>query len=183
MPKKQVINLLPQEEFQKSPIGRTLHWATTTFRTIVIITELVVIIAFLSRFWLDARNADLNDVIRQNQSIIESYKEFETQFRQTQQRIKIFSGLSESTSLSSVIGKVVSLIPEDIKLVSVSESQNTIQIKAASASQRSIVQFITNLGADPTFGEIKVTNAQASSENQAIIVFTLESKLSKGGGS
>ena len=90
MPKKKtsVINLLPQEEFRKSPVGRILHWATTTFRTIVIITELIVIVAFLSRFSLDAKNADLNDIVRQNQSIIESYKDFEIEFRQIQQRIK-----------------------------------------------------------------------------------------------
>lgn len=185
MPKllSKAINLLPQEEFQQSVLGRTLYWATTTFRTIVIVTELVVIVAFLSRFWLDAKNADLNDIISQNQSVIASYQDFETDFRQVQQRIKIFDGLEGSASLSSLITKTVNLLPEDVKLVSISQVENSLQIKAASASERSVVQFITNLSADPTFKEVKVTGAGASSENPAILVFTLETKFLGEGGS
>lgn len=185
MPRKTapVINLLPQEEFQKSVWGRTLYWATTTFRTIVIVTELIVIVAFLSRFWLDARNADLNDIIRQNQSIIESYQEFETEFRQVQQRIKIFSDLEGSVDLSSLMTKTVNFLPEDVRLVSLSQVQGSLQVKAASGSERSIVQFITNLLSDPTFKEIRVMNAAASSENPAILVFTLEARFSEKEGS
>lgn len=185
MPKKKtsVINLLPQEEFQQSSIGRILHWATTSFRTIVILTELVVIFAFLSRFWLDAKNADLNDIIRQNQEIISSYEDFEAEFRQIQQGIKIFSELTEKTTFSSLISKIVNFLPEDVKLVSISQIGDSLQIKAASASERSIVQYITNLASDSTFKEIKVTNASASSENQSIIVFSVEAKFSKKEGS
>lgn len=181
--KTSAINLLPQEEFKQSPLGRILHWATTTFRTIVIITELIVIIAFLSRFWLDAKNADLNDVVRQNQTVIASYEDFEKEFRQVQQRIKIFSGLTAKDTLSSFVTKAINFLPEDVKLVSISEVEDSLQVKAASASERSIVQFIANLSADPFFKEVKVTNAVASSENQAIIVFTIETKFIEKGGS
>lgn len=183
MPKKQVINLLPQEEFQKSPLGRTLHWATTTFRTIVIITELVVIVAFLSRFWLDAKNADLNDIIRQNQSIIESYQDFENEFRGLQQRIKIFSGLTEGAPLATLTTKAINLLPEDVKLISISQVGDSLQIKAASASERSIVQYIANLQNEKSFKELKVINASTSSENAAVLVFTIETKFSRKGAS
>lgn len=180
--KKQVINLLPQEEFEKSTWGRTLRWATTTFRTIVIITEMIVILAFLSRFWLDAKNADLNDIIKQNGAVIEAYQDFENEFRSVQKGIQVFSILSSDPSLNSLITKAVNALPEDIRLISVSEVGNSLQVKGASASERSIVQYISNLSADPTFKEIKVTNAAASAENQAIIVFTLEANLKKEKG-
>lgn len=186
MPKKKTpstINLLPQEEFQKSPLGRTLHWATTTFRSIVIITEMVVIVAFLSRFWLDAKNADLNDIIRQNQSVIASYEDFEKEYRGLQQRIKIFSGLTENNTLSSLIARAINLLPQDVKLVSISQVGDSLLIKAASASERSIVQYITNLMSDKIFTGIKVTNAATSSEDSAILVFTIETKFGEKGGS
>ena len=171
--KKQVINLLPREEFEKSPWGRTLRWATTTFRTIVIITELIVIMAFLSRFWLDARNADLNDILRQNEAVILDYSDFENEFSAVQKGIKIFSDLSEEDKLNSLVTKAVNLLPEDIRLVSFSRIGNSLQVKGASASERSIVHYITNLSSEPVFKEIKVTNAAASAENQAVTVFTL----------
>ena len=59
------INLLPQEEFAASTLGRILAWILSTFRILVIMTELIVILAFLSRFWLDARTTDLNEEIKQ----------------------------------------------------------------------------------------------------------------------
>ena len=128
--KQKQINLLPQDEFEKSPVGRILHWAVTTFRTIVIITELIVIIAFLSRFWLDAKNADLNDIIGQNQTVIASYEDFETEFRGVQQRTKIFSGLTGNSTLSFLVTKAVNLLPEDVKLVAISQVEKSLQIKA-----------------------------------------------------
>ena len=64
MAKNKSINLLPQEEFDASIFGRTLKWAMGTFRIIVIITEMVVMGAFLSRFWLDAQNSDLDNSIK-----------------------------------------------------------------------------------------------------------------------
>lgn len=180
--KKQVINLLPQEEFEKSPWGRTLRWATTTFRTIVIITELIVILAFLSRFWLDAKNADLNDILQQNEAVISAYQDFENEFNAVQKGIKIFSDLNAETSLNSLVTKAVNLLPDDVKLVSIAQVGSSIQVKGASASERSIVQYITNLASEPDFKEIKVTNAAASAENQAVIVFTLEISLSSQKG-
>lgn len=142
----------------------------------------MLLLPFYLVFWLDARNADLNDIIRQNQTVIASYEDFETDFRQIQQRIRIFSELTNNATLSSFVTKSVNLLPEDVKLLAVSHVDDSLQIKAASASERSIVQYITNLLNDPAFREVKVTNAVTSSENQSIIVFTLETKLSEDKG-
>jgi hypothetical protein len=64
MPKKE-INLLPKEEFEKKPLGKFLVWALSIGRYIVIFTELIVILAFLSRFKLDRDLADLNQSVRE----------------------------------------------------------------------------------------------------------------------
>ena len=64
MPKKD-INLLPREEFEQKTVGRFLIWALTVGRWIVIVTELIVITAFLSRFKLDRDLANLYEKIRE----------------------------------------------------------------------------------------------------------------------
>jgi len=84
MPKNKSINLLPQEEFEASTIGRVLKWATGTFRIIVIITEMVVMAAFLSRFWLDAQNSDLTDSIKIRSAQISAQGDLEKRFREIQ---------------------------------------------------------------------------------------------------
>jgi hypothetical protein len=67
---KQEINLLPREEFEKKPIGKFLTWALSIGRYIIIFTELIVILAFLSRFKLDRDLSDLNQSIREKQAVI-----------------------------------------------------------------------------------------------------------------
>ena len=59
--KKQQVNLLPEKGFTSTTTGRVLTWILSTFRIIVIVTEIIVMIAFLSRFWLDAQNTDLSE--------------------------------------------------------------------------------------------------------------------------
>ncbi len=57
---QQLINLLPQEEFAVSTLGRILAWLMSTFRYIVIAVEMVVMLAFLSRFWLEWNTHDVD---------------------------------------------------------------------------------------------------------------------------
>ena len=81
--KKQAqVNLLPQEEFAGTTFGRTLRWAMSSFRIIVIATEMIVMLTFLSRFWLDARNADLNDLIKQKSAVLSASADFEKEFKE-----------------------------------------------------------------------------------------------------
>ena len=116
MPKKKNINLLPKEEFDASVVGRLLGWAMGTFRIIVIITEMVVMTAFLSRFWLDAKNSDLNDEIRLKSSQISVQKDFEIGFRNLQKKLAIYEALGKDKKRSDVITKVTGKIPADVSL-------------------------------------------------------------------
>ena len=68
--KNKEINLLPQEQFAASTTGRVLAWVLSTFRMIVILTEMIVIIAFLSRFWLDIKSNDLTDEVDNQKKIV-----------------------------------------------------------------------------------------------------------------
>jgi len=107
-----LINLLPKEEFITSNLGKVLHWAMNSFRVIVILTELVVMAAFLSRFWLDAKNTDLTDLIKQKQAVIAASADFEKEFKLTQERLKIFSTVAENQGLaSSNLDLVTSYLP------------------------------------------------------------------------
>src|SRR3990167_3725924 len=113
MPKNKPINLLPQEEFDASIVGRVLKWAMGTFRIIVIITEMIVMGAFLSRFWLDARNSDLNELIDIKSAQISLQSEFEKEFRGLQTKLNIIEEMSKNTKSSEVLSRVSSKLPPD----------------------------------------------------------------------
>ena len=98
--KKSEINLLPQEEFASSTLGRVLTWLLSTFRIIVIATEIIVMAVFLSRFWLDAKANDLNELIRKNQAVLGTTVEFENEFRNIQKKLDTFSKTSGTKPFS-----------------------------------------------------------------------------------
>ena len=174
MPKNKAINLLPQEEFNASTLGRTLKWAMGTFRIIVIVTEMVVMAAFLSRFWLDARNSDLNDSIKVASAQIIAQADLEKEFRNLQSKIGIFKQLKSFPPSSPVIDAVTSKLPADVTLTGISVSENKTQIRGTSVSELGIAQFIANLSADPTFKSVDLGQINSSDNSLAQTTFSIE---------
>lgn len=177
---KAQINLLPQEEFAGTTFGRTLRWAMSTFRIIVIVTEMVVMVSFLSRFWLDAKNSDLNDLIKQKSAVLLASTEFEKEFKNTQKKLKIFSSLSsQEGTASSVLGSITSLLPNDIFLLTYAFNRESAQVKGVAQNEISIAQFIVNLEKSESFEKVTLTNLDTSEDSQ--FTFTLRITAKKGG--
>lgn len=176
------INLLPQEEFEASTLGRVLSWALSSFRIIVIVTEMIVMLAFLSRFWLDARMTDLNELIKARQATILAQSNFEKQFRLLQTKLAIFDALSKEPPTSATLSTIVSYLPPDVLLSNLSKNGDSIQVRGLSGSERSIAQFVANLEASSLFGEVTLTDAQESTEDKTLLAFTLKlTPKAKGG--
>ncbi len=179
--KKRQINLLPQEEFAASTLGRVLNWLLTTFRYIVIVTEIVVMTAFLSRFWLDAKSTDLNELIKQKHAVIAASADFEKEFRLTQDQLKILATLtSEQVGTDEILETVSSYLPPDVFLTVFSLTGEGVRVQGASPSERSIAQFIANLESSDLFDEVSLSQVGTQEENQSLLTFTLRVTL-KGG--
>lgn len=174
--KKEVINLLPQEEFAASTVGRILTWLLSTFRMIVIATEMVVMAAFLSRFWLDARNTDLNDEIKQKQAIISSYRDIETNFRATQSKLSIMANLTSQTADSPIFSSISQSLPANALLTTVSIIGSDIKISGLGADERSISQFLVNLGAQKDISSVSLTQLSSDKTGNGLI-FAAEAKI------
>lgn len=163
--KKKVINLLPVDPFMASLFGRTLQWLLSTFRVIVIVVELVVMSAFLSRFWLDAKNSDLSDEIKQKQALLQSSLKFEEEYKSIQEKISIYSSIiNVNTPLLSSIQLLPSMIPDEIKLDNLLFSDNSINFSGSAASEVSIAQLTTNLMNKKEFADVSLTQVSVSEE-------------------
>ncbi len=161
MPKNKAINLLPQEEFDASTTGRILKWATNTFRIIVIVTEMVVMAAFLSRFWLDAQNSTLNNAIRVKSAQISAQANLEKQFRGVQTKLDIFDKLSGDKKISDLVGKITSKVPASVTLSGITVGEGTINIRGLSSSDFDIGQFVVSLQGE-TFKSVELQQVGSS---------------------
>ena len=181
--KKNKINLLPQEEFAQSTLGRVLTWLLSSFRIIVIVTEVFVMMVFLSRFWLDAKSADLNDLITQKQAVLVASADFENEFRGAQKKLGIFAELTAiDEPTTSYLNSTTSLVPPEVILSSFSFVGNGIKIEGISPNERGIAQFVANLEASEEFEEVAITQIGTDKETQVLLTFALKLTLKNKGG-
>jgi Tfp pilus assembly protein PilN len=167
--KKEEISLLPEEE---TSLDRVSNWLTETGRWIVVFTLLFVLLAFLSRFWLDQKIANLYAQTAQKIAIIESAQDFEDSFRGLQSQIKIIQSLEKTKpNQAEKIKKIVALLPEDIYLTAITLNDDQVDFTVVSRSEVDLNNFFQNLILCPYLDEINIANIS----NQ---MFGLETELS-----
>jgi len=174
MAKNKPINLLPQEEFEASTLGRVLRWAMGTFRIIVIVTEVIVMAAFLSRFWLDAQNSDLTDAIKIRSAEISAQSDFEKEFRGVQTKLDIFKNIRNSVQPSTKVDLIASKLPNEILLTGIAVNPTTIEVKGSSGSELAIAQFMSNLKGEPTFKVVDLDSVNSSEANPGQTIFSIK---------
>ncbi|KKR29381.1 hypothetical protein A2715_03345 [Candidatus Woesebacteria bacterium RIFCSPHIGHO2_01_FULL_39_32] len=171
---KTEINLLPQKGFEATTTGRILAWILSTFRVIVIVTEIIVMIAFLSRFWLDAQNSDLDEKLDEKKALLSTSLTFENQFRDTQKRLSVFSQItSQESVLSSSLKDIASHLPDDLFLSSVTFNKNSYTIEGITPNERSIQQLIVNLGSSGIFQSVGLNEISSDVRSPDLLNFKL----------
>lgn len=156
--RKKPIDLIPREGFEFTTAGKILSWALTAGRVIVIVTELVVILAFLSRFWLDRELTDLNDEIESQVAIISASKEFEDDFRGIQGALASFSQITQrEPDLQGILDRTVASLPAEVSLQTINWSPDGLAIKGVSLSEVGIAGLIKNLQ-DSGFEDVQLTS-------------------------
>lgn len=174
MPSHNKINLLPKDKFEISPVGRFLKWATSAGRIIVVLTEFVVICAFLSRFYFDTQLANLFDEINQKKAIVTSAAAFEESFRQTQEKIKIIKSLlAQESRPSLLISEISQLLPLDISLTAVGLEEKKIILSGYTLSENSLRLFWAGLNQHPQLEQIALTNISSRKEGLPGLDFTI----------
>lgn len=172
--KKFQINLLPQAAAVTTTAGRVLVWVLSTFRIIVIVTEIIVLLAFLSRFFLDVQNSDLNELIKQKQAVVAASIDFEKDFKDAQERLELFSQLtSEENLVNPTLDSIVGYMPPEILLNSIILAEGNIKLYGYSASERGIQQFIVNLKSSDLFEKVVLLTIESDKTDPTLSFFRI----------
>jgi len=170
------INLLGSQKQELSPIGRMVTWITTYGRYIMITTEMIVLIAFISRFSLDRQLTDLKDEISQKQDIITYNQNIEITFRQTQDalnKIKVLLDLQPKPI--NAIQSLHTLLPPGTYFQNLSINNGKITAQVTSLTVQSFSQFLLNVNATKTIKNVEIgTIDKATSLG---IQYTMEADL------
>lgn len=174
MPVRRSINLVPKDRFSESLAGRVLNWALTIGRYIIIMTELVVVVAFLMRFRYDMQLADLNEKIKANQEIITSYQDLETQFRFLQARAEAVGTLTDGSGLKKNIYDQISRVtPPDVFLQQVDINRQNLSLKGIALNDVGLITFINLLKNNAGFDQVLLGSLTSKGEKDPKLEFSL----------
>jgi len=174
---KNTINLLIQDKFERTPIGRFLKWALTVGKYIVILTQLIVIAAFLFRFKLDNNLEVLNENINQNQELIIASQDLEYKARIVQDQLETLKMINEDQVLiSQTIEALSQITPLEVKLETVNLSQKSINIEGSALSEIGLATLINGLQNQPNFNKINVNSVSTGGPKNPALTFKISFK-------
>lgn len=140
------INLLGDSEMEHTPVGRIVNWAVTYGRYIMIGTEIVVLLAFISRFSLDRKLTDLKEEVTQKQDIIEANIPFEGDVKKLQNTLaKIKTLKGQPVDPSALLASFQTILPPGTYLKTLNLNRDKLTATAVSGTTGSFAQFITNI--------------------------------------
>ena len=172
------VNLLDHDDFSQSPLGRIVSWATTYGRYIMVTTEIVVLLAFISRFSLDRKLTDLNEQITQKQAIIEANQSFEKDFRLLQEKLSQVKSLMVGQSLyTEVLEAFRKTMPEAVYVQAIEINKEGLTTTGVSATTQGFTNFLANLQTLKQFSEINLGDVKRT--NVSGIQFQISAKFPK----
>lgn len=174
------INLLGQQDMDHSPMGRIVSWAITYGRYIMIGTEIVVLLAFISRFSLDRKLTDLKEEIAQKQVIIEANLELEQDIRSLQDRLAKAKSLLGGTSPTAALMRIQELLPPDVRLDTLSISGKKLTANALAGSTTGFSQFLANLKAATEIQNVDIGDIHRNPITGMQFSFTADITAKKG---
>jgi Tfp pilus assembly protein PilN len=176
------IDLVPKDPFFATKLGKTLQWSLSVGRYIVMFTELVVVLSFATRFYLDRQVTDLNQTIVRKESVVQSYADFEQEFRDTQEKINQYSQVAQGENLVEVFPVLSQVIPEGVELQELAISPGQVAITGKVLSQRSLNLLINNLQISPSFTNVVVNTIESEGSLSSGFAFRLNAQTNLAGG-
>ncbi|MBI2268002.1 MAG: PilN domain-containing protein [Candidatus Blackburnbacteria bacterium] len=176
--KKRKVNLLIQEGFEHTLLGKILNWSLSVGRVIVILTELVVIVAFLSRFWLDRTLTDLNEANGGKKKQIEASQKFENEFKNAQEKLSFYKKtISSQPRLASLVTEGASLLPPGVVLTTISLKDQDVVFSGEALSEEGLAGFVKSLKASTNLKDVTLSSISLETEGQQTLKFTTKASL------
>jgi hypothetical protein len=171
----QSINLL---QVKGEPfLDKFLRWTLSVGRTIVILTEVIALSAFIYRFSIDRRIVDLSDEIKQKQLIMGQLDRPERLYRNLQARLAEAKRLEQSgPATPELLNDIITLAQGRILFNSLSVSDTTIKINGSTPSTAQLNFFIKELREQPKIAKISIDRLD-NRTSQASIDVTITAEL------
>jgi Tfp pilus assembly protein PilN len=178
---KKSINLLPRDEFENSTLGVILEWSLVFGKWAVILTQLVVMGAFLYRFTLDRSLTDLRKLIARDVAVIKSYEQVERDFTLAQKQVGEAKNVLLAQELAlKTVNEMGRITPSEVWFDRMTLSPTSLSLTAYAASLPAFGRFLTSVQSDPLFTGVRVGKIESSTTKGAQMQFDIAMTLAGG---
>lgn len=180
------LNILkPQSNPELLPV-KFFRWLLSAGRYLFVLVEAIVLIAFGTRFKLDADLAAKKEAIEEQIPYIESLKPYEVLIRQTQLKLSTIDSIKKSSlDGAAILKKIAGQTPASVKIVSINIEKKIgdapLHISGQTSINRDLSNFIAGLKEDGSFNNINIASIGFE---QGIIKFTIDAsaRITPSGG-
>ena len=157
------LNLLKPQSNPEKILIKLVRWLLSTGRYIFIFVEAIVLLAFISRFKLDADIASKKEAIDQQIPYIESLKSYEVTIRQTQLKLSTIDTIkSSSPNFADILKRIANQTPGSVKVISINFQKEAslvkIQLNGQSQNNNDLSVFTSGLKQDQKFSDVNITS-------------------------
>ncbi len=165
MPASSEINFIPNApKTNPSVKDQIFQWVIKNGKRIVIITQAIVLLVFLSRFKFDSDIRNITTEIEKNEAIVESLSATEKRYIENQEKLGLIKPIIEKqVDWETRLNDFNKKIPSELVLENVKFIDNTIELSANTKSSQSFQAFIGVLLADSNIQSIVLQASQFDS--------------------
>lgn len=158
-------------------LEQIFNWAVSAGRIIVILIEVIALSAFIYRFSLDRELIDLRSQIKQEQALVDFFKDNEKTYRNLQDRLSTASTFADQSSKKvDLFNDIVELTPPGIFFNNLSIYEGKIRVNANTNSVTSLSLFVESLKSYPLVKGLSVDKIE-SKPSSSLITFVLSAEL------
>lgn len=172
------VNLLPADKFEHSQWERFLLWLLSTVRLVLMLTELVVISVFLSRFWFDQKLSDLLQKRMQHTMVVQSMDAIRTEWERTQFLAEEINKVNRSNfDAAGRLAKIQELIPVGVEFESIKISSGSASLKGYVPRGDIFSRLFSKFKAEESYAEVIVEKLEQSLQRQPGFNFEIEIQI------
>lgn len=183
-PLKLRIDLLsPQSNPEKIYVTFT-KWLLSTGRYILVFVELLVLVAFLSRFKLDADIASTKEAIENQIPYIESLQPYEVTIRQIQLKLSTIKANNQNNAdYIALLKKVSEKIPSDVQITNITLTKDVgkilISIRGGAKNNIDLNSMLNAIKTDDNFKDVNLAGVGLE---EGLINFNISATTNFGSG-
>ncbi len=160
------INLAPKETLEDSPFWKKfIYWSTTGGRIVIIGTQMIVLGAFFTRFFLDHQIIDLSEEIKTKKTIIQTTSQLESEFRTTQDQLAAITSIKKTqNNYAQALQDLTEKIPQQVSVERLNLEEHGIRIDGMARTGEAFAQFITVLATSENIKQVALEGARITDE-------------------